>query len=768
MKYPSELSCRFPSLIPLNGKVPIESGWQRWCTEIRDETPHPHGDGNFGIPCGPANGVLVLDVDNEDVFSVQGLEVPETFTVKTGKGKHFYFNYPNGGKTYSNRTNPAKGFDIRGDGGQIVCPGSIHPETGVVYKVIDDRELADAPQWLADEASGDSAAAGPMLPKGASLSEDATIKALGCMKAVMGLELADLRSELYQLGTRWYDGGYSDWIDVMFALHHETGGSADGLELFMEWSRQSIGRYCGDDKALDHWQSVRGYERGGRLLTWASVRKWIKGDEAADAVVARVVDSSAVVAQFLEGLKKCSGKEEVVRLIGSVRLGANVAWEVEKPIQDRLKALVGTAPPVAVVRGWLSAGCGGGGGGELEALPEWAEGWCFLRHSSEFYNHKTGERTSKEAFNLFMRQHSQEELPSELLSKSGVLPVYWNTMYLPGAGQKFEFDGLSCVNLFRGWPAMPDKRDVNFVAIDMIIAHAKRQYPEDWRILIDFLAFCVQNPGVKITWMVVLQGVEGDGKTFWSRLMTEVMGSRNTKKVSNSTLSTIYTGWATGAAFSVIEEIKVAGQNRYEIMDRLKPYITDDEVPINPKGQNEYQAHNITNYVANSNHTDALALTSTDRRYCVLMSQYQSEEHLGTTQERKAYFGPLYRTILNDAGASARWLLMHHEISPTFDPKDPPRGTAGRKVMLEEAKSSVRLSLEEYIDTEGLEYINSREARTKLGSPYCDYRCDCSEGEIRAELRRMGFHKKTMRIMGKPAKVWVSILGNNTTEVLPF
>ena len=49
-------------------KGPVENGWQRWCREKR-----PFDQANFstdraGIACGPASGVLVLDVDNHHLF----------------------------------------------------------------------------------------------------------------------------------------------------------------------------------------------------------------------------------------------------------------------------------------------------------------------------------------------------------------------------------------------------------------------------------------------------------------------------------------------------------------------------------------------------------------------------------------------------------------------------------------------------------------------------------------------------------------------------
>jgi len=63
-----ELSKRFPSLIPLNGKRPIEKGWQKWCREPRQFVPKEFEGRNAGIPCGPVNGILVLDIDDFGAF----------------------------------------------------------------------------------------------------------------------------------------------------------------------------------------------------------------------------------------------------------------------------------------------------------------------------------------------------------------------------------------------------------------------------------------------------------------------------------------------------------------------------------------------------------------------------------------------------------------------------------------------------------------------------------------------------------------------------
>lgn len=58
------------SLIPLRpgSKIPVEERWERYCHTKR---PFRRGDfigKNAGIACGPASGLLVLDIDHLKMF----------------------------------------------------------------------------------------------------------------------------------------------------------------------------------------------------------------------------------------------------------------------------------------------------------------------------------------------------------------------------------------------------------------------------------------------------------------------------------------------------------------------------------------------------------------------------------------------------------------------------------------------------------------------------------------------------------------------------
>lgn len=95
-----------------------------------------------GIVTGKKSGIFVLDVDGEKGRStLRALEaandvLPATYVVKTGTGYHLYFEYPD----FEIRNDASKrlgpGLDIRGEGGQVVAPPTIHP-SGRAYEALD-------------------------------------------------------------------------------------------------------------------------------------------------------------------------------------------------------------------------------------------------------------------------------------------------------------------------------------------------------------------------------------------------------------------------------------------------------------------------------------------------------------------------------------------------------------------------------------------------------------------------------------------------------
>lgn len=109
---------------------------------------------NLGIATGDISGFWVLDIDPDkggketlDELENKYGSLPETLTSKTGGGgRHYLFKTDKYQKISCNIGKLGKGIDIRGNGGYIAAPPSIHP-TGTNYQW-EEKEITEAPSWL--------------------------------------------------------------------------------------------------------------------------------------------------------------------------------------------------------------------------------------------------------------------------------------------------------------------------------------------------------------------------------------------------------------------------------------------------------------------------------------------------------------------------------------------------------------------------------------------------------------------------------------------
>ncbi len=133
------------NITPLNGKKPLLEGWSKRPKPtpelVRGWVEQGH---NLGVVTGATSGVDVIDDDTADGSAEAKLAIPPTPTVRTGSGRrHHYIKHVEGVRNSASKL--AEGVDVRGDGGQVVLPGSKHPITGKEYAWEDGRSPSDLP-----------------------------------------------------------------------------------------------------------------------------------------------------------------------------------------------------------------------------------------------------------------------------------------------------------------------------------------------------------------------------------------------------------------------------------------------------------------------------------------------------------------------------------------------------------------------------------------------------------------------------------------------
>ena len=188
----------------------------------------------------------------------------------------------------------------------------------------------------------------------------------------------------------------------------------------------------------------------------------------------------------------------------------------------------------------------------------------------------------------------------------------------------------------------------------------------DRRILLTWCAAMVQNPGVKFQWAIVLQGVEGNGKTFILKCLEQAVGRDYTHLPNPEDMHEKYNGYIEENLLIGVEEVHMAG--RRELLDRLKKYITNDRVEVRNMGQEKRMVDNLTNWFFLTNWQDAVMKSRNDRRYCIMFTAQQEESDLERDGMNGDFFPRLWDWARDGGFADVAGFLSRYECDAEFNP----------------------------------------------------------------------------------------------------
>lgn len=600
-------------------------------------------------------------------------------------------------------------IEVLGVGQQFVAYG-IHPDTKRPFSWTSldeplDSEVGSLPLLTHDDAKrvvaeferlckeiGWTHVSG--TSKSMSVSSAGEVDALMSYKRALRITADEIREALEYISP---DGGYDHWCQVGMALHHQFAGSDEGLELWDEWSQGST--EYNRDEIEAKWTSFNEMPDGRMPVTVASLLK--QANEA----------------------KKEQQTEDFERVLNVVRLTTDntdlfgkVAKEVAKSIteefqfdiaakkiQERSKELTGVQPRIDMVRKTLvnakpkketSTG-----------VPDWCEGWVYLENGDRFFHLDTKQELTERGFNAkFDRELLTEQdralgvsTPDARASQKALnvyqLPTVYSTVYLPGHNKLVEINGQMRANTFNEM-SIPSSKAAESAeereAIRLVEQHFRMTFPDEReRTLVkDYLAYNVQFPAEKVSWGVLVVGAEGVGKTWFLKFMQMMLGPQNVAPLAATALHEDFNGWAEGTKMRFIEEIRLSGQNRHEVIEKLKDAVGNEDVEIRRMNRDRYSIPNVTNYFLFSNYWDAIPIKKSNRRYLVVGTQLQTEEEAHHFYETYPnYFPELFAATFNHAAVLRGW-LMTHQLSDWFEPKKPAPETYSRHKMADTADVS--------------------------------------------------------------------------------
>ena len=698
-------------------KSPAINKGENWQT-YQSTTSQLSNSKNIGVMI--PKGVIVFDLDISEERTLENLQddIEEQLNSEleidwdsaliqntVSGGSHYAFKIEDDIEVLQ-QTNAlgVKGFDLRVSEKGWICTGNNYNSDNCTF----------ADNIIAALYSGDLVSlpitAVNLLPTKKIVIEDDEDNDLMDIVSSQVLDLSNDEVESYVSRLPFMYAEDQDlWFRVGMAINHQTKGSDFGWEVFNEFSKQSPDNY-NEEANFRRWQSFSNRPSSG--VTFASIIKYVR-DHEVDQVNEEAESKFEELVTAFKMVNDYSELKEYGQKVAAANLDTIDMGRIASLIQNRAIELTGakiTLPNVKKLLKKIHI--------NKKTDGDFIEHYVFRTDTAEYFNTNNKTSIGPRAFDI---KHSREtptdndgERQTATMFTSNTITCVDLPMYAPMFNLTFNHEGLDCVNTYS--KTNLDAVEGDGVVAGRLIKHIAHLLPDakEQAIVINYLAHNVQHPGTKLQWGIVLQGVQGDGKTLLAELMQLVMGLRNIRILNAKTLEGNFTDWSVGQCMTFIEEIKLDGKQKYEVLNSIKPYITNEVIEVHPKGSKPHVALNTSNYFALTNYQDAIPIDSKDRRYCVLFSQWQSSEKLAKFEEdNKGYYPSLYKAIRDSPEELLYWLLNHEIPQSFYDTKRAPH-TKAKELMKHLAKPDGFLAVEDAIvkferDTINNEWVNSTE-----------------------------------------------------------
>lgn len=402
-------------------------------------------------------------------------------------------------------------------------------------------------------------------------------------------------------------------------------------------------------------------------------------------------------------------RDELVQFVAPVKAALGPAagehwpavldWALQYPgaEEDFIAKIWGSIHDAALGWDWLSAAFGAeaaaqtdfddGGAAAVDSTLEKMIGrYVYSIGQDRYFDLATGTPLTTKGFNAINTGVAQ-------FGRSGVQSaegVFQNTpkarkvatvTYRPGkpAIVQEDINGVmqSAVNLYRPSRLIPSKgADVQPWLDHVTLLFGEPGDPAREHFL-NYLAFVLQRPGVKINHAIVLLGAHGIGKDTVLVPLTRGLGAHNYSTVKPETLLGQFTHFLEGQLVVVEEMMSFSKRENY---NKMKEWLASppERLEVNRKHMNPYSIPNIQVWVFLTNHEDAIALENGDRRFWVHNCEIE-------VPESERYFVRLYDWLNAGGDAACVGWLLDRDVS-RFNPCAPPPMTKAKRAMLDTAQ----------------------------------------------------------------------------------
>lgn len=354
---------------------PIASWWKKW------------PNAGIGVATGSISGIIVVD---EDIDRDKGIDgsyemriwerdngaLPDTAQAISGRGGvHRYFKYS--GTDIKNRAGVLDGVDVRGEGGYIIAPPSLHPN-GTEYQWEDDPDevpLAEVDETIrkflrtgtVKKEQGETFEVPSTIPMG---KRNETLFKLACSMQAQGFPDAAIKAALAEVNeTACASPVDDDEIDTIIksALQYEKGQLSVVKDSGLTWREPRIAMVIDKDgnitdkpaQTIANAEEAIRYDKElfGRLayndmtyspyvfgnLPWKQSRGWREWENVDDSQLRSYIEQKYHLKspeKVMDALQNVTS-QRVINPIKTFLESAHAQWDGNKHIENLLHDIMG-------------------------------------------------------------------------------------------------------------------------------------------------------------------------------------------------------------------------------------------------------------------------------------------------------------------------------------------------------------------------------------------------------------------------------------------
>jgi len=579
------------------------------------------------------------------------------------------------------------------------------------------------------------------------------------------------------------DCSLKEWIRIAGAIKHQyQADDEEAFRVFVEWSMNGS-KFQGEDDCRKTWKTLRANpdKKPATIRTVLHLAKeagWVRESRTDDAYqeIRAQIETSSTHHQLCKEIPAQMRStrfpvEDFEALCSMLRKKINQACDFTFPIQ-KLRNICKYVEEESIYEGQ---------DGRLvnsnQETPEWCKEFYYLNLNGEFYNFKNSTHYTPSSVDFMFSRYLLTKAditdnnakpsirPVDYLTNVVQIGMHHSTGYHPAKDKIFKYRGKSFINTYKDTRMSMKCKDKDYEFVKKIITlHVNTLYGEEnaeyGKTLLDYLSFCVQNPGFKITWAFLLQGTYGNGKSFLQRLMSMALGYQNVSSIDASVLNQEWTGFAEGSMMLFIEEMRLYDRREHAVMGRLKTITSNEDISISEKYMKLKHIPNVTNYILFTNEKGAIHINEGDRRYYISCTQQQTKQDVDE-QMPDTYFEELFKVLKYPE--AVRKFFMEYEIRPSFNPKGRAPATEHKKLFVENSKSELEIAIKMVLeDFEQDEVVSSTDLFHLLAldpdNSWGDLRLN--NVKLRKALIKMNFipacDGKRIKIGDKKHTLWLS------------